>query len=64
MNSPTELISATLTPSACPMFRVLSSHLHTLQKVLALPLFTMAWMQIANSLSQVCTDYTTSEPYP
>ncbi|XP_052126248.1 RAD50-interacting protein 1 [Frankliniella occidentalis] len=52
MSSPTELVSATLTPSACPMFRVLSSHLHTLQQVLAVPLFVMAWTQIASSLSQ------------
>lgn len=52
MSSPAELICATLTPSACPMFKVLSSHLHTLQQVLAVPLFIKAWRQIASSVSQ------------
>lgn len=56
MSSPSELISATLTPSACPMFRVLSAHLHTLQQVLAVPLFDLAWTQIASNLSQVNTE--------
>ncbi|XP_054257959.1 RAD50-interacting protein 1 [Macrosteles quadrilineatus] len=42
----------TLTPSACPMFQVLVSKLHSLQSLLASCLFTLAWQSVA---TQLCT---------
>lgn len=44
-----------LTPSACPMFQVLVSKLHTLESLLAHKLFTVAWQNIATQLCTVST---------
>lgn len=45
-----ELRSYSLTPTACPMFEVLSSRLHQLHKSLAGKLFTIVWRFIAQQL--------------
>ncbi|XP_049774024.1 RAD50-interacting protein 1 [Schistocerca cancellata] len=52
MPSPRELVSPSVTPSACPMFQVLATRLHQLQNLLSVPLFTETWEAIASELNQ------------
>ncbi|CAH1997276.1 unnamed protein product [Acanthoscelides obtectus] len=45
-----EFRSLSLTPSACPMFEVLSKRLHQLQKALHATLFNKVWRSVAQQL--------------
>lgn len=45
-----ELRSMSLTPTACPMFEVLATRLHQVQKSLAAPLFKQLWHNLADKL--------------
>ncbi|KAJ8916099.1 hypothetical protein NQ315_004465 [Exocentrus adspersus] len=50
MKANKEYRSLSLTPSACPMFEILSKRLHQLQKSLQSKLFTYIWRSIAQQL--------------
>ncbi|XP_018566371.1 RAD50-interacting protein 1 [Anoplophora glabripennis] len=50
MKTAKEFRSLSLTPSACPMFEILSKRLHQLQKSLQSKLFTYVWRSIAQQL--------------
>lgn len=45
-----EFRSLSLTPTACPMFEILSKRLHQLQKSLQSKLFMFVWRSIAQQL--------------
>ncbi|KAL0278155.1 UNVERIFIED_CONTAM: hypothetical protein PYX00_000058 [Menopon gallinae] len=52
METSTDLIQPTITPSACPMFQVLINRLHQLQEILATTLFQQSWKCLATKLDQ------------
>ncbi|XP_063240362.1 RAD50-interacting protein 1 [Bacillus rossius redtenbacheri] len=52
MPSPRELVSPSVSPTACPMLQTLAARLQTLQEILSVPLFAQAWRQVAAQLSQ------------
>lgn len=54
MQSSKEVASLSVTPSGCPMFQELTTRLHILHNVLALPLFNQAWKNLAIQFDQVC----------
>lgn len=45
-----DLRSLSLTPTACPIFEILATRLHQLQKSLASKLFTIIWRSVAQQL--------------
>lgn len=45
-----DIRSMSLTPTACPMFEILATRLHQLQKALAVQLFRHAWHSLAERL--------------
>ncbi|XP_023018934.2 RAD50-interacting protein 1-like [Leptinotarsa decemlineata] len=51
-----EFRSLSLTPTACPMFEILSKRLHQLQKGLQSKLFTFVWRSIAKQLDTYLFD--------
>ncbi|XP_020708238.2 RAD50-interacting protein 1 isoform X2 [Athalia rosae] len=52
MQSEKDVVSLSVTSSGCPMFHELAARLHTLQEILALPLFNQAWKNLAAQLDQ------------
>lgn len=53
MQSSKEVASLSVTPSGCPMFQELAARLHVLRDVLASPLFSQAWKNLAVQFDQV-----------
>lgn len=53
MQSTKEVASLSVTPSGCPMFQELTTRLHAMHNILALPLFHQAWKNLATQLDQV-----------
>ncbi|XP_046389065.1 RAD50-interacting protein 1 [Ischnura elegans] len=52
MPSPKEFLNPCLSPSACPMFEVLSEHLHWLKDTLSIHLLSQAWQILCSDLNK------------
>lgn len=50
MDNSKEFLSLSLTPSACPMFEIVGTRLHQLQKQLTSKLFRIVWRYVAQQL--------------